>query len=87
MTDAPKVLRVWLFREQFMPFFRIRLEDGTTEELDPDETREWFKERGADVYKLESVLDYCWSIPKEVAVNIHDPKTPKAAFNRLTPKI
>jgi len=45
--------------------------------LEPDEVREWFRERGGDVEKLETVLDYCWNFPKPQTVVIANPRLPR----------
>lgn len=52
---------VKLTREIFMPYFRITLENGSSEELEIEDTREWFRTHGADVDKVEKALDYVWN--------------------------
>ena len=44
-----------------MPFFALETPDGSTEESEPDTTREWFRIRGADMFILEEALDDCWN--------------------------
>jgi len=73
-------IRVILLREPFSEYFTLTLPDHTpprTEELEPDEVREWFRERGGDVEKLETVLDYCWNFPKPQTVVIANPRLPR----------
>lgn len=48
-------------REPFADFFELVLPNGHTEQLDPDEARAWFKERGADMEKTEKAFDYAWN--------------------------
>jgi hypothetical protein len=73
-------IRVILFREPFSEYFDLTLPDFNpprTEQLEPDEVRAWFKERGGDVEKLETVLDYCWNFSKQQTVVIANPRPPK----------
>jgi hypothetical protein len=80
-------------REMWTDFFTIHLVDlktgqpnGQTEELDPEETVKWFKERGADMPLLEKALDHCWNFLK-VAVEISNYKEPPTRNAAVRPNI
>ena len=47
----------------------------TSEELDPEDARSWFKMRGANMEAVEKALDYCWNFYNATIV-IKNPKTP-----------
>lgn len=68
-------LCVVITRPMWCEFFTLHLENGHTEELDPDEIRNWFKVRGADMDKMEKVFDHVWNFGKAEAA-IKNPKTP-----------
>lgn len=59
-----------------MDFFELKLENGFTEELDAEATREWFQEHGANMDAVEKALDYCWNFYSAV-VTIQNPRAPK----------
>jgi len=56
-------------------FFTLALDNGQTEELDPEETRTWFKVRGANMDAIEKVLDHVWNFQR-AEVDIQNPKEP-----------
>lgn len=68
-------LHVLILREPFSYFFELHLDNGQTEELEPDDCRAWFKERGADMDKIEKVLDHVWNFQR-AEVFIKNPKEP-----------
>ena len=86
-------LIVQLYRPQFDPCYTIVMPDGTSEELDDEECREWFKVRGADMLQVEKSMDYAWNLctgPNSTytcAVRINNPKIPASKFGTLTPKV
>ena len=68
-------LTVKIRREPFSEYFELVNESTQhSEELEPDELRAWFKERGGDLDKLEIVLDYCWNFPRWQTVIIANPR-------------
>jgi hypothetical protein len=69
-------LHVVLLREMWCEFFTIVLDSGYTEELDPEETRAWFRVRGADMDRMEKALDQTWNFGR-CEVEIENPKTPR----------
>lgn len=69
------VLHVVIMREMWGEFFTLALDNGQTEELDPEETRKWFKDRGADVDKIEKALDHTWNFGR-AEVDIENAKEP-----------
>jgi len=85
MTLEP--LHVVITREPFGDFFALHEDNGHTEELEPEECRAWFKERGANMDKLEQALDQCWNFQRAEVV-IKNPKEP-SNLNRLphTPNV
>ena len=68
-------ITVKIKREPFSEFFELVTAEGHSEQLLPEEIRQWFKERGGDVIKLEDVLDYCWNFPREQTVVIANPRS------------
>ena len=54
-------VRVKITREPFMQWFNLELDNGYSEELEPDETREWFQLRGANMDIVEKCLDHVWN--------------------------
>jgi len=80
------VLHVILLREMWGEFFTLLLDSGHTEELDPEDTRTWFKVRGADMDKMEKVLDHCWNFGRAEA-EIVNPKEPPVTRLPYAPDI
>jgi hypothetical protein len=66
-------LHVVVTREPFMDFYNLTLDDGTTEELELEECKQWFKERGANMDKLDKVMDHVWNFYR-AEINIVNPK-------------
>lgn len=79
-------LKVEIVREAFIPWFTLKLPNGQTEELEPDETREWFRQRGASMDAVEKCLDYVWNFRKAVFV-IQNPRYVGPTPTRIDPKI
>ena len=79
-------LHVIILREMWGEFFTLVMANGQTEELDPEETREWFRVRGADMDKLERVLDQAWNF-KRAGVEIENPREPKTVKLAHAPNI
>jgi hypothetical protein len=77
-----------------MDFINISVESGdgfgSTEELEPDELREWFKERGANMDVVEKAMDHVWNFygfRNPVRVKITSPKRPKAFSSKIAPHV
>lgn len=93
MSDKPKSLTFLVTRVPFTDFFTIFLVDmntgkpnGQSEELDVDETFEWFRVRGADMPLLEKALDHVWNFYKG-AFEITNYKEPPIKNASVRPKI
>lgn len=90
MSEIGKSLTVLVKREPFIDFFTLHIPkaDGSvhTEELDPDETVEWFRERGADMILVEKALDHVWNFYKG-AIEIERYREPPVKEPLLQPKI
>jgi hypothetical protein len=84
--DLPKPLVVKLTRIPFGSFVTLTLDDGATEDLEPDEAREWFKIRGANMEGVEKALDYVWNF-YTAGITVHNPKKPILKTSRVTPRI
>jgi hypothetical protein len=69
-------LHVRIHREMFSDFFTIMLDDNSSEELEIEPLREWFKVRGANMDSIDKVLDHVWNFGY-AEVLISNPKTPK----------
>lgn len=85
-------VRVFLTREPWGDTFTLNvLRDGrkSSEELEPDETRAWFKARGiTNVEALEKALDECWNFYQTVIViPAHVYRDPVLPFPRYQPKL
>jgi len=53
--------QIKITREPWSDYFSISLPNGHSEELEVEETREWFRTHGADMDKIETVLDHVWN--------------------------
>lgn len=73
LINPVQPLRVVLRREPFDTVLTIKLPDGSSEELDPDQARSWFKLRGANMDVVEKTLDHLWNFYNAVLV-IKNPK-------------
>jgi len=74
-ADSPvgqnNTLHVVITREMWGEFFTLLLDNGHTEELEPEDIRAWFKLRGADMDKVEKVLDQAWNFQRAEAIFDH----------------
>lgn len=89
-AELPRQLRVKIEREPFMDFFVLKLDNGHSEELEPEEIREWFRVRGANLDVIEKVLDEAWNWPpsyKDVYVVINNYKEPPQLNKAIQPRI
>lgn len=86
LPSVDGVLHVAITREPFIDYFVITLDNGHTEELEPEECRQWFKERGANMDKIEKLLDHVWNFHMG-EVNIHNPKEPPLPKMAHAPKL
>lgn len=68
-----------LSRSYGCEWFILNVSDGSSEELDPDDARDWFKQRGANVDVVEKALDYCWNFYQATVV-IRNPKKPRRSI-------
>jgi hypothetical protein len=91
---VPVIVR--LTREPWSPFFSLSVEAGdgagSTEDLEPDEARDWFKDRGANMVMVEKALDDCWAFygkRRPIRVRIMNPRRPPSMMDKhsLLPKI
>lgn len=85
-TTTPQGLHVEIEREPFMEWFTFKLSNGHTEDLEPDEARTWFRDRGANMEAVEKALDYAWNF-YHAEVYIANPKEPTFSNPRLRPSI
>ena len=92
MSDAPKSqevipIHVCVTREPFSDFYQLYLDDGQVEELEIEELKKWFDDRGADMYAVEKALDYVWNFQR-AEITIRCPKSLKPAIgDRYMPKL
>lgn len=82
LTVDGSALRVVVKREAFTDFFVLSLPDGTSEELETDPCKAWFKERGANMDAVDKALDHCWNFyyVEIVIRNPLDPRKKRAAY-------
>jgi len=74
-ANLGKTLHVLITRPMWGEFFTLELDNGYTEELEPEEVRLWFKVRGADMDVIEKTLDHVWNFGR-AEVNIANSKEP-----------
>ena len=86
VVDESKRLHVIIQREPFGDYFHLTLDNGETEELEPEETRAWFKVRGANMDKIEKVLDHVWNF-YYAEVNLTNAKEPPRPELPHAPKL
>ena len=82
-------MRIKIEREIPLPWFTLKLEDGSTEELEPEDAREWFRLRGADMVQVNKAMDFIWNFGmyKPVYVVINKPKLYRPLDSRIAPNI
>jgi hypothetical protein len=85
VLPVPK-LHVLVTREMFIEFFTLTLDNGYTEEMEPDAVRTWFKERGANMDVVEKCLDHAWNFMR-AEINISNPKEPSVPVIAHAPKL
>lgn len=73
-------------REMFMPWFKISLPNGQSEELDAEETKQWFKVRGANMPSVDKALDHAWNF-KRCIIEIENPKEPPVLEPAVQPRL
>lgn len=83
---GPTPLEVDVIREMSLDWFTIQLPNGHSEELDPDDTRRWFRERGANMVLVERALDHAWNFGT-VRITIANPRRPVIADQSVRPDI
>lgn len=83
---TPVPLHVTILREQFSQFFLIVADNGFTDEFDLDETKAWFKTRGANMDAVEKALDHAWNFMR-AEVEIENPKEPPRSAIPYAPDI
>jgi hypothetical protein len=80
-------LTVEITREMWSDFYIIkRLDNGHTEELEVEETFEWFKVHGANMDKIEKVMDQVFNFQRAV-VTIQRPIEPKIQQRDAEPQL
>lgn len=79
-------LHVIIKHEIYSDFFTLVLTNGQSEELDPDETREWFKQRGANLDAVDKALDHAWNL-KRAEFYILKPRQPVTTRPAFAPKL
>jgi hypothetical protein len=89
METQPSVepLHVVINREMFSTFYLLTTPaDGFSEELELEEVREWFKQRGANMDVIEDALTMAWNFLR-AEVLIEKPRLPKAPVLPYSPNI
>lgn len=75
-----------ILHEIYSDFFKIVQDNGHSEELEPEEARKWFQERGANMDAVEKALDHAWNF-RRAEFYIQNPKTPVVNRVAHAPKI
>ena len=84
-THLDGALHVLITRVPNWDDFTLTVNGEPIEELSPDDTRAWFRNRGANMDMVEKALDYCWNFYRS-EVYIKRPVKPKVD-ERVGPKI
>lgn len=69
-----------------MSWVTLTMKDGATEDLEPDDARNWFKARGARMDIVEKAMDHVWNF-YYAEVTIHSPKLPPQVVSKVMPKV
>jgi hypothetical protein len=86
-TPPNEPLYVLITREMFSVFFTLETpHDGYTEELELDDVRKWFKDRGANMDAVEEALTQAWNFLRS-EVLIQNPKYPSTPRMPYAPDI
>jgi len=78
-------LTVNITREAWSDYFCLELDNGHSEELEPEDARSWFRVRGADMEVVDKALDHCWNFYRS-NVEISNPRSP-VSTSKLNPKL
>ena len=73
-------------RVAYDDMFTLHLPDGSSEELDPDDTKQWFVDRGANIPGVEKALDHCWNF-YTVVICIEVPLEPARSNDPNAPQL
>lgn len=84
-VPAPEPILARVTREPFSDFYHLYVDD-IIEELEIEDLRQWFNERGANMYEVEKALDYVWNF-REAYITIRNPIRPKTVANSYTPDL
>lgn len=79
-------LAVHIHRDMWGELFMLTLPNGHTEEFEPEEVRNWFKVRGANMDVIEKSLDHAWNF-QDADVEIENPKEPPVTRLPYAPDI
>lgn len=83
-TGTPMAVHVT--REPFADYFVITLENGQSEELEVEDTKQWFREHGANMDVVDKCLDHVWNFGRADVV-ISDFRLPKYKLHAHSPKL
>ena len=89
-TAAPaEPYTVKISREIPIPYFILTLPNGHTEEMEPEDTRTFFRVRGANMDVVERALDYVWNFGsyKPVYLAIKNYREQVVVRGRTTPEV
>jgi hypothetical protein len=84
-----KPMTVTVTREIPLPWFTLTTADGQTEDMDPDQIREWFSGIGADMYRIDKALDYVWNFGsyRPATITIENPVDRRKIKHGVVPNI
>lgn len=69
-----------------MDFYVITMDDGYTEELEIEDCKQWFKDRGANMDAVDRALDHTWNF-RRAEIVIRNPKEPLQSKLPYSPKL
>ena len=79
-------LHVTITREPFSDYFVLILDSGDSEELEVEDTRDWFRQRGANMDAIEKALDQTWNFYRSEVI-ISKPKNPPEMNHPYAPQV
>lgn len=82
----PNAMHVVILHEIYSDFFKIIQDNNYSDELEPEDARKWFQERGANMDAVEKALDHAWNF-RRAEFYIQNPKTPVVNRPAHAPKI
>lgn len=79
-------MTILVTREAFSDYFVLTLPNGFSEELEFEETRQWFKDHGGDMDAVEKCLDHVYNF-RQAEITIRNFRVPHEFMHPHAPKL